>query len=560
MPAVGRLLRAGLLGSLFGVVLAVSDRLLAGHHFGPTAWAAYGLLGACTAAAAFAVLARTSNRTRWAGTALALATLTAAVLGVIVHVVVLPGGRMWEPRGLAGSAGILSFCALLARLAVSRPLRWLRESVWAARLGGALLVALALPLGGLWPQAGAQAGAQAGGTGRGPNVLLVVMDAVRRDHVDVYRGRGGVTPFIATLAPRARIYERAYAGSGRTRWSVALLLGSRRHGRPAVGLPERLGQAGYTSALFSDNPLLEQGASLSAAFHHVEGSVPGGLRFLQRAFDETTVGSFVLRWPLLARLWSDQRLVDKATEWLASTQEPFLLYVQLMNAHQPYDEGAIDQRGWRHRRLLTPSSVHRYTEEEAEDIRAHYAGGVRSVDAQVERLVASVVSRQRPSLIILTSDHGESLGEQGRWRHETLDEELVRVPLLVLGEGVTPGRVPAPVSHLSVLPTVLAAAGVGCDVCAGTDLRGSLGDARIEGEYPPRYRYWVRDGHKVVVDLKLRRGLIYDLALDPDGRRGRVVEGPAIMMDQAPTDHGHDEHGSSEEAPHRLRALGYLDP
>jgi arylsulfatase A-like enzyme len=74
------------------------------------------------------------------------------------------------------------------------------------------------------------------------------------------------------------------------------------------------------------------------------------------------------------------------------------------------------------------------TPEEAEDVVARYEAGVRSADAVAGRLVTALTSRGRPTLAAVTSDHGESLGESGRWFHGgTLAPELLAVPFLLAG-------------------------------------------------------------------------------------------------------------------------------
>jgi hypothetical protein len=510
-----------------------------------------GGVGVTAAAAASLLRGADASWTVGAASAWVIALLETLYL---IHVVVLDEEGLLHPRSLAWSAVIL---AVAAALLLSS--RWLRA--WAAwrALGwtvAPLLVGAAiLEWAPLWPENPRTPRP----AGSGPNVVLVAMDAVRRDHAAPHADRG-LTPNLAGLATSARVYDHAFAGSSWTRVSVPIMLGSRRRGSTSsAGLAGRLRQAGYVSACFSDNPILDGGSELTREFHFVGSTTSKPLVFLQRLFENTFVGTFVLRWPLLARLWSDRKLVDAAIDWAGEVRGPFFLYVHLMNAHMPYDEGAIDGRSWRFRRLTSPQSSMRMRSEEAEDVRAFYAGGVRSLDAEMGRLVRAVKALRRPYLIVITADHGESLGEGGRWGHASgLWPELVQVPLLVLGEGVHQGRVTAPVGHLSILPTFLAAAGLVCE-CSGTDLRTSDGDPVVEGEYPPDESYRVADGYRVVVDQHAGVVRLFDLRNDPLETKDLAAALPQVAgrLSAGLVGRQSDPHISPGDL-ERFRALGYV--
>lgn len=544
-----RLFGGFLLGAAFGLLPIVLGAVL-----GEGVLASRALAGSALATGAVgAVVALVSGSRRWL-TASACGFVTFAELFVLVHVAVLPDVGILHPRGLAWTLAIAVVMAGVA-FAGWRLFEALGRGRWFWLTGlGASVVCLAL-VAGAWPRRPALPDA----TGEGPNIVVVAMDAVRRDHVDAYGEVEGHTPEIQRLVPEARIFESAYAGSCWTRVSVPILLGNRRGGRPAEGLPARLNDVGYVSASFSDNPILEQGSDVPAGFHQIEGSLWDGFRFLQRVFDGTFIGQFVLRWPVLAHLWSDARLADAAIAWMQAAPRPFFLYVHFMDAHQPYDHAAIDGRSWRGRRVEDPKSGMGLSAEEIEDVKAFYAGGVRSTDRQVGRLVEALRALGEPYLVVITADHGESLGEGDRWGHVSLDQELIRVPLLLHGEGVSPGRVEGVVGHASVLPTVLAAAGLACPDCEGHDLRTSSGGGVVEGEYPPRFAYRIAEGFKVIVDVETGERRLFDLARDPAGERDIADAEPAVAvrLSQGLVGAQLAPH-LSEDDEQRLRALGYL--
>jgi hypothetical protein len=198
------------------------------------------------------------------------------------------------------------------------------------------------------------------------------------------------------------------------------------------------------------------------------------------------------------------------------------------------------------------------TPDEAEDIVARYDGGLRSADGQAGRLLAAAAGWGRPFLAIVTADHGESLGEEGRWFHGgSLAPELLAVPLLVMGEGVAPGRVRGPAGHASIGPTLLAAAG--SPPRPGlADLRSGDGVEAVEGALPPYLSYRVSRGFKVVVDHRSGRRSLFSLKDDAREIRDLAAEKADLagILAAGLTDPERPGKPSPEQV-ERLRALGY---
>jgi arylsulfatase A-like enzyme len=257
----------------------------------------------------------------------------------------------------------------------------------------------------------------------------------------------------------------------------------------------------------------------------------------------------------------DDRLVDAALAWAAARRGPYFLYVHLMDAHTPYRKAPIDGRRRRGRHIQFPRSGMPITAEEAEDVRARYAGGVRSAAEQAARVVSTLASGPRPVLAVVTADHGESLGEEGRWFHNyTLAGELLAVPLLVHGEGVQPGAVEPGVGHASVGKTLLAAAGVDTGALAGSDLRTSDGEAAVEGALPSDLSYRIVDGYKVVMDHRRQTAALFDLRADPEERRDLAGARPEMVRLVAAARLRPAPPAVSAGDLERLKAFGYGSP
>jgi arylsulfatase A-like enzyme len=299
---------------------------------------------------------------------------------------------------------------------------------------------------------------------------------------------------------------------------------------------------------------MTSGAQMLRGFDRVERSV--------RAWRGMIVGTALGE--AVERLFpgSDERLATKALAWMERQSGPFFLYIQLMDSHTPYRFPPLDGRRRAGRRIEFPATGMRMTPEEADSIRARYDGGVRSAQAQAARLLTALASRGRPFLAVITSDHGESLGEEGRWFHgRTLAPELLGVPLVVIGDSVERGEIFTPVGHAAIAPTLLAAASIPCLDCTRADLRRDAGPGTAEGGLPPRLAYRIGEGYKLVLDLETGRRALYDLRSDPAERRDIAALAPEVVKTLASGLSG-DTRPPEIEPEHleRLRSLGYSGP
>ncbi|HXU29770.1 MAG TPA: sulfatase-like hydrolase/transferase, partial [Thermoanaerobaculia bacterium] len=209
----------------------------------------------------------------------------------------------------------------------------------------------------------------------------------------------------------------------------------------------------------------------------------------------------------------DER-VDRALAWLRKERtKPFFLWLHLFDPHAPYDPPA--------------------------EFRARYAdrpydGEVAFVDTQVARLLAALdrSGAARNTLVVLLSDHGESLGEHGEQTHGILlYDATLRVPLIFRLPGTLPaGKVERePATLADVAPTILALAGLapkpGID---GRDLFGSDRSARrlaAISESPRRRFGWapltaIRDGGWKYIAAP--RPELYEVALDRGETSDRI--------------------------------------
>ncbi len=423
---------------------------------------------------------------------------------------------------------------------------------------------------------------------RPPDVVLIVLDTQRADHLGPWATPGsvvaGLTPAFDELARESTVFLRAHSTASWTVPSHASLftgLHPVSHGASwrehrwlddeFVTLAEALRTRGYRTAALVSNHWLEA-ANLLQGFESVHAL---GARFR----------SLAIR-PLLELLGAPARWMDHgasdAPDALARVIEsgrtdtrPLFLFVNLLEPHWRHLPPFADRRAtlpagvgwWRSTRLSTqyygPLLMAGKRVEGPLDsaLRGLYAGAVRHQDRVLGDLLAAIDGALDPvhTLLVVTADHGENLGEGGRYDHVfALNDALVHVPLLLRFPGrLARGPVDDLVSLVDV-PATLAAA-IGDVALASDDGRsllggGSSGRTLVFAESDPWY------GH--LETMANQRGLQRDvgaftrtlrMAFDGRYRCVSTEDGVSTLFDlDADPEETHD---LSDVEPGRARAL-----
>jgi arylsulfatase A-like enzyme len=348
-----------------------------------------------------------------------------------------------------------------------------------------------------------------------PNIILLVMDSVRVTNLSCYGYDRPTTPNIDALARQSAFYEQAISmGCWTLPVHASLFTGlySLNHGLTVSrdALPEdfptlarRLKQAGYQTACFSNNAYISDATGLDQGFDTVEDvwrvTKPRGIERTkmskrikrlrsQGAWTEPIIHLLhaAMRARSIAKTRRSQkdsgaRLTNaKIQTWLREVRRPdapFFVFVNYMECHErysppyPYNRRFMPARfsPWRvaqvspiKTEVLNGSAQRRA--DDLEILRALYDGALNYLDAQIGELVRFVDSlgMQDDTILVITSDHGDSLGEHDHLGHRmTLYEQLVHVPLIIR----YPARF-APGTHVSqqvqlgdLFPTFLELAG-----------------------------------------------------------------------------------------------------
>jgi len=391
----------------------------------------------------------------------------------------------------------------------------------------------------------------------GLNVLLVTIDTLRADAVGAYGRAGGPTPWIDRLASAGVLFTNAYAHNVVTLPShVNILTGQL---PPEHGVRDN---AGFRAPSSGDTlaTVLQDRGYRTAAF---VSAFPLDARFgLGRGFelydDRFAEGP---RPPFLIQERRGVDTIERARQWLAEAGEgPWFCWVHLYEPHYPYQSPEPFASRW-------PGDS--------------YLGEVASADAALGPLLAPIVEAGSDgrTLVVVTSDHGESLGEHGEATHGIFAyESTLKVPLIVYQPRILrPRTVETVARHVDLLPTLLDA--LAMPLPDGLPGRSLLPAIATAGEPPDRLVYFealsgslnrgwapltgiIRGGFKYI-DLPIPE--LYDLHADPHEQKNLAATDTARVSalraqldgirSSGPVQAAHRE---SAEARERLRSLGYV--
>ncbi|GJM45107.1 MAG: sulfatase [Gemmatimonadota bacterium] len=379
-----------------------------------------------------------------------------------------------------------------------------------------------------------------------PNVVLLVVDTLRADHLGTYGHPRGTSSRLDKLASEGALMRAAVASSswsppshttivtGREPQHHRVLEWSHAIATEIAPLASLLRRQGYSTALFSSHRSLARGVG----------------RFAE-GFDST----------LVLGNEQDEEVLRQAADWVRKAEPPYFLQIVLMTPHAPYtkypseyDTGLFEDvlpGGTEEFPFVAsqyvgeggiPTSVALESRQDAGYYVNRYDRSIRHADALVSRFLDSAresAGANESTLLVMASDHGESFGEKGSFSHEVyLYDHLLRVPLLFhYPERIHAGLIwSEPVGLTDIVPTILSFAGAPPTSTDGADLSGLLagdvlppvdrtfGASYVTGEYQ---RFMVRrDDYKLIWDARTSTAELYDLVRDP-GEDANLLAGAA---------------------------------
>jgi arylsulfatase len=328
-------------------------------------------------------------------------------------------------------------------------------------------------------------------------VIVLSLDTLRADRLGAWGNPNGLTPNLDRIAAEGVVFEQAYSQASETLFSHGSLFTSR--------YPSELGRLSYASALPQDVPTLPEvmqlygyrtaasvgGIHLNAEYGFSRGfeayfnptneagslyhTLPPALEWLDGLDDDDPFFLFLHSYDTHARYLKPppfglaltepgyDRLGEKIAQMKGGTGrilDGYMMSGFTLEALVDLEEIRIHRDGvWRKPRNWANMRKQRLTEGDIDHLSRVYDGAVSYADAWVGRMMAGLADRGllETTLIVVLSDHGEHLGEQGVFAHRYfLDDTTLHVPLMVrMPGGVGASRVAAPVALLDVAPTIL---------------------------------------------------------------------------------------------------------
>ncbi len=294
------------------------------------------------------------------------------------------------------------------------------------------------------------------------NVILIVIDALRADHLGCYGYKRDTSPNIDKFAKEGVLFTKAFSQGAATRISIPSIFTSLYPGvhkvlkvngslaSPFVTLPELLKKKGYISAAFVGSQL-------------------------------TTISNFQQRFQFYeeVNIYTTPQITKKAIDWLKEKSPPFFLYIHYFDCHVPYlppspyrnlfyqkdineEMDAYMQYFGVDRDSALPYAQKLKAKgiDRLDFIISQYDGQIRYVDDHIKMLLEELenLKLSENTLIILTSDHGEEFKDHGYFFHErVLYDELIHIPLIIRLPKILPQSkiIPNLVRHIDIMPTIL---------------------------------------------------------------------------------------------------------
>jgi len=375
-----------------------------------------------------------------------------------------------------------------------------------------------------------------------PNIVFILLDAARADHFSCYGYGKETTPCIDGISRHGAVFLNNFTPATETFNSMPLIFSSRyyskeifqkdtwrwglrRESSPSIFnnfdseqilLPELLSRNGYRTVIIHDHWWFVPQTDMVKSFDE----------YLKVKTD-------------LKHRPADEAMIDQALAWMKKNRgKPFFIYLHIMSPHQPYPPKAADQlfvpeeesdaldKVRRKFRTKPNESTRDWSPEQLAYLTALYDSNLWHSDTQIGRLYSAFKKNGLvdDTLFIITSDHGENLGDHGALNHGGPPwDSTTRVPLIM----TCPGRIPASVrvkgltESIDIMPTIIELCGLKLPEGKATDgvsLKKFINHPTLgkEAVYTgasirtPRYKYMIR--RNALFNVLSDPGEIIDLA------------------------------------------------
>jgi membrane-anchored protein YejM (alkaline phosphatase superfamily) len=317
-----------------------------------------------------------------------------------------------------------------------------------------------------------------------PNIVLIVIDALRRDHLGMYGYSEETMPFVAERAKTGIFFTNYFSNASETVTSHGTLfsglLSDPYESKIDHSFVAELKKIGYRTYGISANPLVSKLFQFNLGFDFFESDPPP--EYLKKEFLLDRLRDLELLSGQRNSLTPSQTIHLSTTADLInprlfsclekhiseSTKAPFFLFINYLEPHEPYFphrnsplRGNYNLRDEDDSFQSLLCEVNKMTPERRSELVGLYDGEIRFVDAAISKLYKWIESKSLPgnTIFIITSDHGEMLGEQNLWTHSlALYSKELEIPMIVFGNNIKKSRIQSLMSHVDTGPLILSLA------------------------------------------------------------------------------------------------------
>jgi arylsulfatase A-like enzyme len=419
---------------------------------------------------------------------LRLAAFLFFLLACFDWMAVLLGGRMKVYAMFVLALGLAFEAARRFSKHQAGLLRFWRRSL--PVLGGTTLIALVAIQGGAWLKEARAIAALPAAAPASPNILVILVDALRADHLSNYGYERPTSPNIDRIAHQGTLFENAFSTSSWTKPSHASLLTGRytyEHETEGWGslddryptISEVLQARGYRTGAFSANVwVFSRRYGFGRGFVHFEDHY----RTINSDVVNTLYGRIIEYYVFHRVLGIDHKIDRRSAQdinqallrWIERDPDrPFFAFINYYDVHDPYmppqpyrsmfseleKPGGLINTDWDMDHIYMP-----LTPEQLQGEIDAYDGAIACVDEHIGQLFSELHRRgmTENTLIVITSDHGDMFGEHGLFEHtNSLYREVIHVPLIFWWPGHLPTatRISQPVTNAALPATLMVLTG-----------------------------------------------------------------------------------------------------
>lgn len=399
--------------------------------------------------------------------------------------------------------------------------------------------------------------------GKRPNVILLGIDSLRRDHMSAYGYERLTTPHITKFAEEGVLFENHFSPNIPTTPGYAsMLTGMDCFGTDVVALRHKGGLGEHNKTLAE--VLGEAGYATSCIGFTGNPSSRGFQNYLDyEAWQPDETGR-------AAKADNINEVAIPELKRLANEDEPFFLFLRHMDPHSPYLPPAPFERMFYEGNEFDPDNeslkdmynfkpfadfLSSWIPEGCTDanyVNAQYDGAVAYMDASIQSIFTAIdqLGIKEETLVIVTSDHGETLNEHDCWYdHHGLYECTLVVPLILRYPGkLLPGQRVTDITQIKdVMPTILSILGIETDICFdGRNLVQLINQEEGFNQEPEFYITectWMRKHGWRTPEWKLIRALEPDFHFKPEVELYNLIKDPK------------EEHNVASEEPEMVELL-----